>query len=81
MYYVYLLKSVNFVNKIYVEYTKDLQGRIKKHNSEGTIYTSQYKPWRLVAYFAFEREDVAIRFEKYLKSGSGRAFANKHFWN
>jgi hypothetical protein len=28
----------------------------------------------------FEDDQKALAFEKYLKSGSGRAFANRHFW-
>jgi hypothetical protein len=35
------------------------------------------KPWRLVTYIAFSDEKKAVAFEKYLKSHSGRAFANK----
>jgi hypothetical protein len=30
-------------------------------------------------YIAFSDEQRATAFEKYLKSGSGRAFAKKHF--
>jgi putative endonuclease len=41
--------------------------------------TSKYRPWRLRIYFAFSDEARALAFEKYLKSGSGRAFAKKHF--
>ena len=80
MYYVYLLKSESFFDKTYIGYTKNLKIRLKKHNAGGSIYTAKYKPWKLNAYFAFEKESTAIRFEKYLKSNSGRAFANKHFW-
>jgi len=39
-----------------------------------------YRPWNLIAYFAFANEKTAISFEKYLKSQSGRAFAKKRFW-
>ena len=81
MYYVYLLKSENFTERTYIGYTKDLKGRIKQHNSGASIHTAKYKPWRIHNYFAFESEDFALRFEKYLKSHSGRAFASKHFWN
>jgi len=31
------------------------------------------------AYFAFETKQLALGFEKYLKSGSGHAFRKKHF--
>jgi hypothetical protein len=36
-------------------------------------------PWKLECYFAFGCETLARDFEKYLKSGSGRAFAKRHF--
>jgi len=34
-----------------------------------------FRPWRIKSYVAFADEARAIAFEKYLKSGSGRAFA------
>jgi putative endonuclease len=40
-------------------------------------HTRKYKPWRIETYIAFSDEKRAFAFEKYLKSGSGRAFANK----
>jgi hypothetical protein len=33
----------------------------------------------LVVSAHFATEKMAVRFEKYLKSGSGRAFAKRHF--
>ena len=42
-------------------------------------HTAKFRPWILLAYFAFANEKTAIAFEKYLKSGSGRAFMNRHF--
>jgi len=36
-------------------------------------------PWKFANYFAFETAEKARAFEDYLKSGSGHAFANKHF--
>ena len=38
------------------------------------------RPVSLYAYFAFRNKHIAYRFEKYLKSGSGRAFSKKHFY-
>jgi hypothetical protein len=34
----------------------------------------------MVAYFALETEKRALVFERYLKTGSGKAFANKRLW-
>jgi len=77
MHYVYHIQSIEHPDQIYVGYTKDLQERIACHDSGGSIYASRYRPWKLIAYHAFESELAAMRFEKYLKSQSGKAFAEK----
>ena len=79
-YYVYLLKSVNPPTVKYVGYTTNVKKPLEEHNSGGSIHTSKYGPWRLEACFAFRKESKAIEFEKYLKSSSGRAFAEKRVW-
>jgi hypothetical protein len=38
---------------------------------------ANFEPWGLVTYIAFSDEQKAMEFERYLKSASGRAFANK----
>ncbi len=80
MKYVYLLKIIIHQNQRYVGLTSNVEERVRAHNAGQSIHTSKYKPWELVAYFAFREDQRAIKFEKYLKSGSGRAFANRHFW-
>lgn len=80
MFYVYLLKSINFPDQKYIGYTDNLKERLETHNSGGSIYTKPYKPWIIAAYFSFQQEATAREFEKYLKSGTGRAFAKKRFW-
>jgi predicted GIY-YIG superfamily endonuclease len=79
MYYVYLIKSLEFSEKFYVGYTTDLIQRISTHNSGESFHTAKYMPWELVMYIAFEDEAKAKSFEKYLKSHSGRAFLIKRF--
>jgi len=39
----------------------------------------QHRPWSALVVVEFSEEPAAARFEKYLKSGSGRAFAKHHF--
>lgn len=78
MYFVYILKSVNF-ERLYIGTTNDLTSRLKDHNSGKSIHTKKFKPWQIICYFAFSDEKKAIDFEKYLKTGSGRAFRAKHF--
>jgi hypothetical protein len=38
------------------------------------------RPWRLQSYLAFSSKLQALAFERYIKSGSGHAFANKRLW-
>jgi putative endonuclease len=79
MYYVYLLKSESYPRQPYVGSTSNLKQRLKKHNEGRSPHTAKFRPWVLVTYFAFANEKTANSFEKYLKSGSGRAFVNRHF--
>ena len=65
--------------KFYVGYTLDIQSRLEIHNAGGSIHTKEDKPWRLHFYCMFTDKTTALRFEKYLKSHSGRAFTKKHF--
>jgi putative endonuclease len=81
MFYVYLLVSVADPTQRYVGFTTDLKQRVKAHNEGASVHTSKYKPWQLVTYMAFDEERRAREFEYYLKSGSGRAFANKRLWS
>ncbi len=80
MHYVYLMRSVVRPEATYIGLTSDLKVRIAKHNDGGSPHTAKYRPWRLVSYHAFEEREKAAEFERYLKSGSGRAFAGRHFW-
>lgn len=80
MHYVYLLQSQSDPSQRYVGLTSDLKARIAKHNEGGVPYTSKYVPWNLRTYLAFSTRQQAAQFESYLKSGSGRAFANRHLW-
>jgi putative endonuclease len=65
--------------RYYVGITDDLKLRLQQHNAGDVFHTAKYKPWRIKIYFAFGEPEKAYMFEKYLKSGSGRAFAKKHF--
>jgi len=77
MYYVYLLRSINSPEQTYRGYTEDLKTRLKDHNAGKSKHTAKYTPWELVSYHAFASEKKAREFEYYLKTGSGKAFAEK----
>ena len=76
MKYVYILESLDS-KYYYVGITSDLRARLAKHNAGEVPHTSKFGPWRVRTYVAFSDEALATAFEKYLKSGSGRAFAKR----
>ncbi len=80
MYYVYLLESRKAVGQRYVGLASDLKRRLSKHNAGKSPHTSKFAPWRLVTYVALSNKRRASDFERYLKSGSGHAFANRRLW-
>jgi len=80
MHYVYLLQSESFPDQRYVGMASDLKRRLTDHNSGKSAHTSKFVPWKLVTYVAFSAVQKARRFELYLKSGSGHAFARKRLW-
>lgn len=79
MKYVYIIRSVENPDQYYSSVTDNIEQRLNEHNTGKSPHTSKFKPWEIVVYTAFHDENKAFEFEKYLKSGSGRAFASKHF--
>ena len=79
MWTVYILRSRSCPEQRYIGFTNDLEARLAKHNSGGSSHTSKYCPWELDVAVAFVDRDKAAAFERYLKTGSGFAFAKKHF--
>lgn len=49
-----------------------------RHKSASVPATQARLPLTLISYIAFNDKYRAFEFEKYLKSGSGRAFLHKH---
>ena len=77
--YVYMLESLAAPERHYVGLTGDLGTRLEHHNHGNVPSTSNARPWRIKTAVAFTDGYRAAAFEQYLKSGSGRAFAETHF--
>lgn len=75
MWYVYILECHD--SHPYTGCTHDLKERVVRHEKGQVPATKNRLPVRLLAYFAFRDKYTAFNFEKYLKSGSGRAFVKK----
>ena len=80
MYYVYLIRSLKNPDFTYIGHTDNFEERLKTHNSGGSVYTKLERPWEMILLLQFKNKLKATAFEKYLKSGAGRAFAAKRFW-
>ncbi len=78
LWYVYFLKLSN--EDIYVGSTNDLKRRFVSHQNGYVTSTKSFRPVSLLSYLAVETEIVARSLERYFKSGSGKAFANKRLW-
>lgn len=77
--FVYVLVSVADPRRHYVGLTSNVTTRLAVHNSGGSQHTATDRPWKLIVSLEFADQQSAVQFEKYLKSGSGRAFAKRHF--
>lgn len=80
MKYVYLLKSISSPQRRYIGSTTDLQARLQQHNEGRVFHTAKYRPWEIHVPIRFTDNHRAKQFERYLKSGSGHAFAKRHLW-
>jgi putative endonuclease len=76
---VYVLRSISAHDRPYIGLTHDLAVRLAAHNAGRCTHTARYRPWEVVVAVHLAEEAAAVRFERYLKSGSGRAFAKRHF--
>lgn len=77
--FVYVLRSDPDPDRHYVGLTSDVDERLEWHNFGPSGQTVLHRPWSVVVAVEFADEPTAVAFERYLKSGSGRAFAKRHF--
>jgi putative endonuclease len=78
MFYVYVIRSVSDAKRYYIGFTENIDQRIKEHNEGKSFHTAKYGPWQLAINLAVPSKTKALDLEHYLKSGSGRAFLQRH---
>lgn len=76
--FVYILRNDDNPPRFYTGLTSDPAHRLSVHNQQNGHHTSGGGPWHLDVLIEFADEDRAVRLERYLKSGSGCAFASRH---
>ena len=67
IYYVYMLKSKSVKPVTYVGYTKDLQNRIKLHNTGKGAKFTRGRKWKLIYKEKYKTKSKAISREYYIK--------------
>ena len=77
--FVYVVKSQLQPFRYYTGVTSDVSARLSDHNDGRCTHTAIGRPWNIDIVVEFADEGRALRFERYLKSGSGCAFAMRHF--
>lgn len=76
---VYVLKSTLDPTRYDTGVTANVRTRLIAYNKGRCLHTSRWKPWRIIVVVTFASEQRALDVERYLKSGSGCAFAARHF--
>jgi putative endonuclease len=78
MFYVYVIRSTSNPERYYIGFTENIDQRIKEHNEGKSLHTAKYVPWEHAVYLAVPSKTKALELERYLKSGLGRAFLQRH---
>lgn len=73
MYYVYILYSET-KDSYYIGQTNNRERRTSEHELRTGRYTSGKGPWKIVYQEEFETRSLAMRREKFLKTGKGREY-------
>ena len=77
--FVYVLRSDRNPRRHYVGLTSDVPARLEWHNAGQNEHTARDRPWHVIVSCEFCAAEAAAQFERYLKTGSGRAFTKRHF--
>jgi putative endonuclease len=74
---IYVLRSTG-QSRYYTGVTSNVAARLRFHNAGLCRHTANGRPWEVDVIVQFADEARAVAFERYLKSGSGMAFAKRH---
>jgi putative endonuclease len=72
MYYCFILYSTK-LDKYYIGSTANLEGRLQRHNTANTGFTSTGKHWEITYFETFETKPEAMKREQELKRWKSRA--------
>ena len=82
MFKVYIIQSIDSPTKLYKGFTRlDIKEILAYHNRGKVLSTKKFSPWKIIFVASFETQELALDFEKYLKTASGIAFMRKRLIN
>ena len=73
-----VLRNKSMPRRYYTGLTSHIKSRLDAHNAGHCVHTATGRPWEVDVIIEFSDESRAVAFERYLKSGSGVAFAKRH---
>lgn len=76
--FVYVMRNHENPPRYYTGVTSEVTRRLAEHNAGICTHTAKHRPWSTDVVIEFADERRALAFERYLKSGSGVAFAQRH---
>ena len=76
--FVYVLKNNGTPPRYYIGLTSNVAVRHAQHNAGKCTHTAKHRPWSIDVVIEFADERRAVAFERYLKTGSGVSFAQRH---
>ena len=75
---VYRLRSQQYPNRVYVGLCGNMKNRLTEHNAGKCKTTAEARPLGVDVAVYFRDKKKAHAFERYLKTGSERAFSKRH---
>ena len=76
-YYIYVLRSLSDSIR-YIGSGENPAERLRRHNKGDYQFTKGHGPWQLIYQEEFGNRGVAMKREKFLKSGMGRKFLDEN---
>ncbi|HNZ86331.1 MAG TPA: GIY-YIG nuclease family protein [bacterium] len=70
MYTVYILQSLK-TKKYYIGHTKDINDRLRRHNTGLSKYTKKFIPWKLIYSEEYQTKSEAYKREMEIKKYKG----------
>jgi putative endonuclease len=77
---VYVIVSQAKTDRFYIGFSSRPEERLEEHNAGKNASTDTFAPWHLANVISFRSKQKSLEFERYLKSGSGRAFIRRHLF-